>query len=524
MGRRGNPSCYKCWFLRVFYKEKLDHLLACSLTPEWCSETCSLISEGRFSAGQTVARPVQAGDEAASHSVSGSSRRSVQLLLIYLERIDWTLFPSKLVHLCDTVPSVRGEGIDLYCIQPHTGYNNKSRTFWRNMMSRCKELCSGDCSTSWLKRFTVIFSGRVQKEEQCVGHSVGRVNMLAGSPSRIFVTRLPTSPPPVVIRLWASARFCCKFCKKAWKRDSRTIAVKVLCDRLIHEGLGWWRNHRQAFPTVVVSLGSTDPILHHGNLCEQWAEWVHSRDSKTSTPEQCVFVCVCMCERGTCSSTSPVGHSESAQTLRIRWTVIAVLSRFWSKASPKTRRSFSRCFQRKLVTSLRLGWIISPTLYNKSDRHEIMTSSHLCNTCNVVNVSLLDFLWIPEAWRGVWAAAGCRTEHKSSAFQERLTSDQPLPVCDQSEFDLCHLKGTRRKTTLIKPNSVTSNPSELRFLTRYFTSGLCFEKSRGQDYDSSHQLKFRSLDILIELLVYHTIEKYRKRVICWSFSFFAFFL
>lgn len=40
------------------------------------------MSEERFSAGRTVELPAQAGDETASHSVSGSSRRSVQLSLI----------------------------------------------------------------------------------------------------------------------------------------------------------------------------------------------------------------------------------------------------------------------------------------------------------------------------------------------------------------------------------------------------------------------------------------------------------
>lgn len=200
MGRRRNLSCYiTVKTTRVFSKEKLDYLLACCTTPERCSATCSLISEGRFSAGQTATLPVQAGDGAASHSVSDSSRRSLQLLLIGC----YSAICKGSSHW-----SIRQTATGA-----HAGYNNRSRTFWRNMMSRCREPCSGDCSTSWVNLFTVIFSGRVQKEERCVGHSAGRLNMLAGSPNKISITGLPTRPPPVVILLWASARFCCK----SWK-------------------------------------------------------------------------------------------------------------------------------------------------------------------------------------------------------------------------------------------------------------------------------------------------------------------
>lgn len=67
--------------LRLFYKRRTN-LPACSATPERCSVSCTLMSEGRFSAGQTVEQPVQVGDEAASHSLSRSLRRRVHLLLI----------------------------------------------------------------------------------------------------------------------------------------------------------------------------------------------------------------------------------------------------------------------------------------------------------------------------------------------------------------------------------------------------------------------------------------------------------
>lgn len=70
--------------------------------------SCTRESEGRLSAGQTVEQPVQAGDEAASHSLSRSfeEKRSIVTHLIGEDK-----------HL-HAGPSVRGGVNDLYCDQP----------------------------------------------------------------------------------------------------------------------------------------------------------------------------------------------------------------------------------------------------------------------------------------------------------------------------------------------------------------------------------------------------------------------
>lgn len=151
----------------------------------------------------------------------------------------------------------------------------------RNKISRDRMLRPCGSATSWEKRSTVIVSGRVQKEERCVGQSEGRDNMFPGSPKRRVIRGLPASPSSAPILLWAWARFFFKSWKETGGREVLSSChTKCLCVFLMKtslvlipvtgsllEALGWWRNHRQASPTVAVLVLRTDPVFHRGNLC-----------------------------------------------------------------------------------------------------------------------------------------------------------------------------------------------------------------------------------------------------------------
>lgn len=223
MGRRGNPGCYinspnVVFFFSGVLQRKVGPpagrlcntwAMLCDLQsdirgPILSRSDCNAASSGRWWSCFTQCIWQFKEKRAIVTDLFGEDRLNIISLHLFINKIGSSVWYNA---ICT--------GRSYWAIlqtatRAHTGYNNKSRTFWRNMMSRCKELCSGDCATSWLKRFTVIVSGRVQKEERCVGHSAGRDNMLAGSPNRIFIMGLPTCPPPVVILLRASARFCCK--------------------------------------------------------------------------------------------------------------------------------------------------------------------------------------------------------------------------------------------------------------------------------------------------------------------------
>lgn len=123
-----------------------------------------------------------------------------------------------------------------------------------------------------------------------------------------------------------------------------------------------------------------------------------------------------------------------------------------------------------------------------------------------------------------WSIARC--------VSSRRMQDWAQVICLSGASDLCSASPSmwpvrvwslpleRRKTNLTEPISATSNLSKLWFLTRYFTSGLWHEKSPGQEYDSSHQLDFCSLDILIQRLVFHTIENTETGLFVYLFYFF----
>lgn len=146
-------------------------------------------------------------------------------------------------------------------------------TFLRNKLRRGKGLCPCFSSTNWENRSTVMISGRVQKDERCVGQLEGEDSIFPGSPKRRFIKGLPASPSSAPILFWASARLFCK----SWKQAEETKLYHFEAQNVfsclwktlysLPEALGWWQNHKQASPTAAVSVWRTDRVLHCGNLC-----------------------------------------------------------------------------------------------------------------------------------------------------------------------------------------------------------------------------------------------------------------
>lgn len=154
-------------------------------------------------------------------------------------------------------------------------------TFLRNKLRRRKALCPCFSSTNWEKRSTVTISGRVQKDERCVGQLEGEDSIFPGSPKRRFSKGLPASPSSAPILFWASARFFCK----SWKQAEETKLYQSEAQNVFSclwktscsspEALGWWQNHKQASPTAPVSVWRTDRVLHCRNLCWRSAQLKH---------------------------------------------------------------------------------------------------------------------------------------------------------------------------------------------------------------------------------------------------------
>lgn len=109
------------------------------------------------------------------------------------------------------------------------------------------------------------------------------------------------------------------------------------------------------------------------------------------------------------SMMNVVGKSpvNSVQLLIIKWTTTAVLSMFWSSACPKEFMSFSRWFHRKLKTSAVLGWIMSPTPYNKK-------TQQYCYYNGFFSILVLCQIWCRFSWSltlwflvAPWSMARC---------------------------------------------------------------------------------------------------------------------
>ena len=143
----------------------------------------------------------------------------------------------------------------------------KTGTFLRNKSSRDRDVRSCPSPTNWTKRSNVIISGRVQKEERCVGQSEGRDSMGAGSLKIRVIRGLPASPSSALILSWASA-------KRALYLWYENVTISDFVYRLLNNQFtpfkdykeyylhvwlfDWWKNHRRVSPTVVVLLWRTD--------------------------------------------------------------------------------------------------------------------------------------------------------------------------------------------------------------------------------------------------------------------------
>lgn len=104
---------------------------------------------------------------------------------------------------------------------------------------------------------------------------------------------------------------------------------------------------------------------------------------------------------------------------------------------------------------------VTNSLPQDTTKHQSVTASFtftvpvICQMWR--SLSLFHFWWRLGAWRGVWAAAGCRTEQKSSVSRGPPSSDQPLLVCALSGFDLWHLTQGWRQIKAKRPNVINKD-------------------------------------------------------------------